>query len=295
MTWTSSDPSVVTITALRDSGFITAVAPGTATVTVTDGTVSSSCQITVTPVETLAYTLTYSDETATITVTKEWFENAWCYIAHLEFTDYTRFSTDCANGAYDNGKETASHAAERLRAVLTVNGDYSAPSLNQTVVRGGILWNGSGRKMGSPAVYSANTGLFQCAWSRGGGVEGIVGESVDRLVSDGTVTDTFCFGPPVLINGEVTNCSNDARAQRTFIGTNGTPGDIWIVVAEGRYRDGASAGLTDSQCARLLIGKGCTFGVPLDGGGSSTMVFQGEVLNSAKGQEREIVDFVYFR
>ena len=66
-------------------------------------------------------------------------------------------------------------------------------------------------------------------------------------------------------------------------------------MSEGRNADGESAGLTYSQCARLLGEKGCIFGVPLDGGGSSTMVFQGKVLNSAKAGQRTVVDFVYFK
>ena len=47
--------------------------------------------------------------------------------------------------------------------------------------------------------------------------------------------------------------------------------------------------------ATYLQSKGCTFGVPLDGGGSSTMVFKGKVLNAAKGNQRAVVDFVYFK
>ena len=44
-----------------------------------------------------------------------------------------------------------------------------------------------------------------------------------------------------------------------------------------------------------LVSKGCTFGVNLDGGGSSTMYFNGKVLNAARGNERAVVDFVYFK
>ena len=65
------------------------------------------------------------------------------------------------------------------------------------------------------------------------------------------------------------------------------------MISDGRKIDGESSGLTYTQCARLLLSKGCTFGVPLDGGGSSSMVFQGEVLNQTSG--RAIVDFVYFK
>ena len=244
--------------------------------------------------DTTGYPKTYSDATCDITITKEWYEDAWCYIAHLQFTDYTRFGTDCANGEYDDGFETTSHAASRLDAIFAVNGCYSAPYLNYTVVRGGELCNGSGKNLWCPAVYSSHNGLLQSAWETGG-TEGIAGANVDSLVESGLVTDTFCFGPPILVNGTVTAGSDSSRAQRTFIGTNGNPGDIWIVVSEGRNADGESAGLTYSQCARLLGEKGCIFGVPLDGGGSSTMVFQGKILNSAKAGQRSVVDFVYFK
>jgi exopolysaccharide biosynthesis protein len=91
------------------------------------------------------------------------------------------------------------------------------------------------------------------------------------------------------------NSTDTGRAQRTFIGTNGNPGDIWLVVSDGRYNDNESAGLTYDQCSRYLVSKGCVFGVPLDGGGSSTMVFKGQVLNANSKNERAVVDFVYFK
>ena len=40
--------------------------------------------------DTTGYPKTYSDATCDITITKECYEDAWCYIAHLQFTDYTR-------------------------------------------------------------------------------------------------------------------------------------------------------------------------------------------------------------
>ena len=46
---------------------------------------------------------------------------------------------------------------------------------------------------------------------------------------------------------------------------------------------------------RFLQSKGCTFGVNLDGGGSSTLYFNGEVLNAVRENERAVVDFLYFK
>jgi exopolysaccharide biosynthesis protein len=240
----------------------------------------------------LEYPLIHEDETSKITITKEWYQNAWCYIAHLEFKDYSRFGTECANGKYNKGYETTSHCAKRLDAIFAVNGCYSAPYLEYTVVRSGIVYNGGDRYPSSPGLYSNKTGKFFSSI-----LPEHKGITVKDAVAKGIITDTFCFGPAILVEGQnLMNPQTDtSRAQRTFIGTNGNSGDLWIVVSDGRYVDGKSSGLTYGQCAQLLINKGCTFGVPLDGGGSSTMYFKGEVLNSAAKKERAVVDFLYFK
>lgn len=245
-------------------------------------------------VKELIYPLIYKDSTSTITVYKEWYKYAWCYIAHLEFSDYNRLGTYCANGKYNNGYQKTSSVAKDIGAILCVNGCYSAPYLNYIVVRDGVICNGADRNLCLPAVYSKKIGLFLNAWEVGI-VEELKGRKVQDLVNEGLVTDTFCFGPPMLVDGLVSNSSDTSRAQRTFIGTNGNKGDIWIVVSDGRYNDGESAGLTYVECGNLLASKGCTFGVCLDGGGSSTMVFQGDILNANSKNERAVVDFVYFK
>lgn len=241
---------------------------------------------------TSSYPLTYTDNTATITVYKEWYKNAWCYAAHIQFTDYTRFGTSCGNGTY-GGYETTSHAGKRLGAILAINGCYSSPNLDYIVVRGGKIYNGADRSTWVPAIYSKYNGKLLSAWETGG-TPGIAGANVTELVNAGLFTDSFNFGPPILSGGSVKG-SGGGRAQRTFIGTNGAPGDIWLVVSDGRYNDGESAGLTYSEMASYLASKGCSFGVPLDGGGSSTMYFNGKVLNAARNGQRSVVDFVYFR
>lgn len=241
------------------------------------------------PAEEVEYPINYSDDTCSITITREWYENAWCYIAHLTFSDYTRFGTDCANGAYNHGTETTSAAASRLGAILCVNGDYSAPNLDYPVARGGKIWND--KPCYAPGSYNRNNGIFY--WTGEG--SSTQGTMLSEMVSQGLISDTMTFGPAFLVDGEIKAKAGGSQAQRTFIGTNGNAGDIYVVVSDGRYNDGESSGLTGYQCARLLADKGCTFGIPLDGGGSSTMVYNGTVLNAAKGNERAIVDFIYFK
>ena len=238
----------------------------------------------------LQYPITYTDDTVTITIYREWYKQAWCYEAHLQFIDYSRFGSECANGKYNRGYETTSHCANRIGALLCVNGDYSAPSLNYGVVRNGKVWNDKAY-YASGSYNSYNGKLF---WTNEGSPTS--GQLLSNLVVQHKVTDSFSFGPDFLRDGKIIRVTQGgSRRPRTFIGTNGKAGDIWIIVADGDKNDKQSSGLTSYECAKLLQEKGCIFGIPLDGGGSSTMVWKGKVLNAVKGNERAVVDFVYFR
>ena len=227
---------------------------------------------------------TYEDDTAKITITKEWYKKAWVYAAHIEFSDYDRLKSTTCKG----GNETVSEATARLNSILTINGDYSADH-NGGIVRNGKVIRDYGY-CDSPGVYNQNTGILEYGKKLSG--------SLTSLTKKERITDTFNFcKESVYINNGVlaSNRWGNSRAQRTFMGTNGNAGDIWLCVSDGRYNDGESAGLTYLECGQYLQTKGCTFGLPLDGGGSSTMVFEGEVLNAEKGHERAVVDFVYFK
>ena len=235
------------------------------------------------------YPKIYSDSTAKITITKEWYKKAWCYIAHLEFTDYDRFGTACAKNKWVS-YETTSCAAKRLGAIFAVNGPYTNKDVSSfEVVRHGKVYNDKGISF---SVYNSHNGILADARKLG-----IRGKLASEAVAANEMTDSLNFWRTLLVLDGVNQVkeNDDSRAQRTFIGTNGKPGDIWIVVSEGRKKDGESAGLTSYEEAQLMLKLGCTYAIGLDGGGSSTMYFNGKVLNSAAGQERAVVDFVYFK
>jgi hypothetical protein len=75
----------------------------------------------------------------------------------------------------------------------------------------------------------------------------------------------------------------DARHPRTMIGVD-RRGDIWLVVVDGRQA--ASAGMSFADLQRLADRLQLTDALNLDGGGSTTMVVKGAVVNrpsDAKG------------
>jgi len=91
------------------------------------------------------------------------------------------------------------------------------------------------------------------------------------------------------------------RDPRTAIGFNKNGRWLYLVVVDGR-QPFYSAGATFDELADILIAHGAYFGMSLDGGGSSTMVIEGEngepiVLNSpidqyVPGRERPVANHI---
>jgi hypothetical protein len=79
----------------------------------------------------------------------------------------------------------------------------------------------------------------------------------------------------------------ETAAPRTAVGI-GTTGDIFLVVADGRDKD-RNRGLSLNELASVMRRAGCKSAINLDGGGSTTMWINGEVVNRpSDGRERKI-------
>ena len=92
--------------------------------------------------------------------------------------------------------------------------------------------------------------------------------------------------------------NTDERAPRTAIGVMPS-GEVLIVVVDGRQPEW-SAGLTLPELAELFIARGAREALNLDGGGSSTMLIQNEIVNRPSdyavpgqpGRERAVANVV---
>jgi exopolysaccharide biosynthesis protein len=115
---------------------------------------------------------------------------------------------------------------------------------------------------------------------------------------------TLSFGPALIENGSVAVDSDDevgramASNPRTAIGIK-SDGTYVFVVSDGRTDE--SEGLSLLQLAEFMKTLGVRTAYNLDGGGSSTMVFNGSVVNTptgggignGSGSERKVSDIVY--
>src|SRR5205823_837411 len=101
----------------------------------------------------------------------------------------------------------------------------------------------------------------------------------------GSVTDAVSGGPTLVRNGQPVRNAGEAltavqlngRDPRTAIGQR-ADGGIVIVAADGR-RSGWSVGISNWDLALLLLHYRCVTGFALDSGGSTTVAFDGRVLN----------------
>ncbi|MCK6508160.1 phosphodiester glycosidase family protein, partial [Myxococcota bacterium] len=73
-------------------------------------------------------------------------------------------------------------------------------------------------------------------------------------------------------------CYDSADNPRSAIGFEADGTTMWLVVVDGR--SGSAAGMTCSEMRALMLDLGCWSAGMLDGGGSSTLVIDGEVVNN---------------
>jgi hypothetical protein len=100
-----------------------------------------------------------------------------------------------------------------------------------------------------------------------------------------TVTDAISSGPTLVRDGKpifnageaLTPVQLHGREPRTAVGQR-ADGTIVMLAVDGR-RPGWSIGITNWDLAQTLVHYGCVTGFALDSGGSTTIAFDGNVLN----------------
>lgn len=234
----------------------------------------------------------YHDDQIDIVLTTMRVENTTVYVADVQLADISLLKTALAGNTYArNLTETTSVQAANAGAILAINGDYYGAQERGYVLRNGVLYRASAQS-GTDALVIGADGNFRII------TEGET--SADTLVREGA-WQVLTFGPALINGGQVTVSSSDevGRAMtsnpRTAIGQI-SEGHYLLVASDGRTKE--SAGLSLRQLAELMQSLGAQVAYNLDGGGSSTMVFQGRVVNNPTTngrsiRERSVSDIVY--
>ena len=233
----------------------------------------------------------YSDSKTSITLKRYRAYDSDIYVADITVSDASALKTALANNTYGrNITDTTSNMAKENNAILAINGDYYGARQAGYVIRNGNLYrNTSGNR---DALVIKQNGEFEFV------SEGET--SAEELLQNGAY-QVLSFGPVLLEDGEISVGENDevgmamASNPRTAIGYLGNNHYVFVV-SDGRTSE--SAGLSLYELASFMKELGVADAYNLDGGGSSTMVFKGEIINNPttngrSNQERSVSDIVY--
>ena len=259
--------------------------------TVKANTTSSSTNTTATDVSTSD--TSYSDDNISITLTKKTVSNTQVYIADITVSSAEYLKTALAQNTYGtNVTAKTSITAANNNAILAINGDYYGANSTGYVIRNGVVYRDTvreGSSNGDLAIYK--DGSFKIIY------EDEI--SAEQLVKDGVV-NLLAFGPSLVENGEIIVNTNSEVGQsmasnpRTAIGIIDENHYI-IVVSDGRTSE--SQGLSLYELAEVMKSYGVKTAYNLDGGGSSTLYFNGQVINkpttNGNISERAVSDIVY--
>ena len=227
-------------------------------------------------------------ETAEIRIDTYRVHDTTVYVADIRLGESQSLQTAFSASSYGRHVTAAtSETAEAVGAVLAINGDNYGAQEKGYVIRNGVLYRDTAAKGREDLVIWAD-GSFT-----------IICEdeiTAQELLEQGAV-QVFSFGPGLLEEGEITVGVSDevgrakASNPRTAIGVL-EEGHYVLVVSDGRSEE--SEGLSLYELAEFLQGLGVQTAYNLDGGGSSTMVYQGELVNQPSGgKERAVTDIIY--
>ena len=223
-------------------------------------------------------TWTHLKSSTEISVEKIFYDGATYYAADIK--------TSAKNMLTLNSEEakTPGEMLEGHETALAVNGDYYGFRDDGVIIRNGKILRD--HPYTDIAVLYENGRLDVYSDNEKSALE----------LLDGGALQSWSFGP-ILVEGGTPRENFSELSDlnlpnpRTGIGMISS-GHYIIIVADGRQE--SSRGLTLDEFARLFESYGCETAYNLDGGGTSVMFFENEMISSPSGgEERRTSDVIY--
>jgi len=235
----------------------------------------------------------YQDDNISITITEYRKYDTSIYVADIYLSSIDYLKTAFANDTFGRNitQKTSTIVAEN-DAILAINGDFYGAQTKGYVIRNGVIYRSTVADSTNEDLVIYEDGSFEII------TEGTI--SADELLSNGA-KQVLSFGPGLIDDGEIT-VTSDAKVDKELTSNPRTAigmiDDLHYVMIVSDGRTTESTGLSLYQLADFMQSLGVTNGYNLDGGGSSTMYFNGEIVNNptTTGQtitERSVSDIIY--
>ena len=234
----------------------------------------------------------YEDENIKITITTYREYNTNIYVADVEVKNSNLLKTAFANNTYGkNITAKTSTIADSVNAILAINGDYYGVQESGYVLKNGVIYRNKAKNNQEDLVIYED-GSFEVINEKDITLEELLKKGAYNILS---------FGPALIENGNISVSINDEVGKsmssnpRTAIGIIDENHYVFVV-SDGRTQE--SEGLSLYELATFMKNLNVNIAYNLDGGGSSTMYFNGNIINNPTTMgrnisERSVSDIVY--
>ena len=231
---------------------------------------------------------TYDDGNINIKINEYYEYDTHIYIADIKINNPSLLKTAFAKNTFGkNITEKTSEIAKNNNAIIAINGDYYGVQQKGYVLRNGVIYRKKSKNNEDLVIYK--DGSFEI-FKEGN-------TSLDELLSRGAY-NVFAFGPGLIKDGNISvgEKSKVRKEQnsnpRTAIGLIDINHYVFVV-SDGRTKE--SKGLSLYELAAFLNKFNIKYAYNLDGGGSSTLYFNNNVINKPSNNniERSVSDIIY--
>jgi len=246
----------------------------------------------------------YMDEQIRIEIIRLRRYDSDIYVADVRIKDPAYLQTALAQDTFGlNIKEKPSDMAERVGAILAVNGDFYGANESGYVIRNGVLYRDTIRPSNDSDSDLAYFDDLAIMWD-GSFVSFDEKDYTAKEVLGKGAKHVLTFGPTLVQNGSIAVDKN-AEVGLAWSGQNNprcaigyvSEGHYLFIVVDGRCDQ--SPGVSLWELGDIFRELGAKTAYNLDGGGSATMIFNGKLINTPytnwnkPSGERRVSDIVY--
>lgn len=179
----------------------------------------------------------------------------------------------------ENGGEKTSEIAQNSNAIAAINGggfscsDDKLKPMGVIIHDGKVIYNELDEDVKQDIVGFTKDGML------------IVGKHSVKALKEINIQEAVTFGPPLIVNGKKVDIKGNGGwgiAPRTAIGQR-EDGTVILMTLKGRNIKTVGATLKDIQ--QEMLKYNAVNASNLDGGNSTTMFYDGEILNKKKTKE----------
>ena len=228
---------------------------------------------------------TYTSSTLKINLQRKTVHNTPYWVATIKTSNPDQLKSALSYGTYGGTRQTTSSAVSSNGGIIGINGSAFSyqngkPSPLGMCIKDGVIYGNYYTSYSVMAVKRDGTIYTP--------LNGLLGAD---LLKEG-VKDTYNFGPILIKDGHPQEAWAETAKYypRAAVGMVKPGSYVLLVTDTGNY-----SGLNHWDMISIFSSYGCTYAYNLDGGGSATLYYNGQVMNKLiSNYERPCRDFLYF-